>query len=352
MVISGILCVFSVCNVQVLYMWGDDADPKTQILHMSWSVGAILVPLVVSPFLVERPEDTENNVTTIATNYNTNNDGLDFEIPYLIIGSMCVVVGVIALVMYIRKPPQGNEEHLKPKQSIKEIFAPLSFKTESGCFTIQMLILCALLLFAIVGREYTFNTWIFTYAYESDLEFTKQEAALLTSANKICFTLGMVFSATASKFITPPPILFTTAIAGLLVSIALLIWGTKYRLALWILSCILNLFQGPLWPTSILYTDKFIEVSALILGVMYAGGGIAAVIFHWLTGYLFTDPESADSFMYIIVSCAVLFCIILSVMQFVGMKRGPRYKSEKEEEKGDMDIAIKGGQFEPSSTNL
>ena len=324
------MCInVSVCNVQVLDMWGDDADAKTQILHLSWSVGSIIIPLIVRPFLVDRPEDIISNTTNVTTMAMVTDDTdqvneLDFEIPYLIIGCVCLLTGVVALCIYVCKPANGMVLSKKPTEKGDD-----NTMETDRCFFIQMLVLCCLLMFAIVGREYTLNTWLFTYAIESDLPFTKSEAALLASANKAAFTAGMVFSAAASKFVGPPPILFTVAGAGMILSLALGIWGTQYKTALWAISCILNLAQGPLWPTSILFTDKYIRASALVIGVLYAGAGMAAVIFHWLTGYLFTNAESADSFMYILVGCAAMLCIVLTVMQCVGMKHGNRYENER-----------------------
>ena len=319
----------SVCNVQVLGMWGEKADPKIQTLHLSWSAGSIIVPFMVRPFLVDRPDDIIANTTTTEAMMTTSNmeQTNAFEIPYLIIGSVLLLTGVVALCIYICTLTNRVVASDNPVEKVND--ASTETTDTDHCFFIQMLVLVCLLVFAFGGREYAVSTWMFTYAIESDLGFTKSEAALLTSANRASYTAGHILSTVASKCIGPPPIIFTAAGIGMIFTLALAVWGTQYKAALWVFSCLLELAQGPLWPTSILFTDKYIRASALVLGMLYAGSGISGVIFVWLTGYLFTNAESPDSFMYILIGCGAMLCVVLCVMQFVGMKHGNRYENER-----------------------
>ena len=231
----------SVCNVQVFGMWGEKADPKIQTLHLSWSAGSIIVPFMVRPFLVDRPDDIIANTTTTEAMMTTSNmeQTNAFEIPYLIIGSVLLLTGVVALCIYICTLTNRVVASDNPVEKVND--ASTETTDTDHCFFIQMLVLVCLLVFAFGGREYTVSTWMFTYAIESDLGFTKSEAALLTSANRASYTAGHILSTVASKCIGPPPIIFTAAGIGMIFTLALAVWGTQYKAALWVFSCLLEL---------------------------------------------------------------------------------------------------------------
>ena len=208
-------------NAMMFSSWGEAANSPVQGLHSAWGVGFAFGPLIIMPFLGPDPDDeVQSNwtATTIASPlpsaFNSTVLPPDvqesrIEIAYAITAVMALIMGIMSFVMYHIGVPNGVTLHLKAKDSFSEVFSLKSIARGDRTFAIKMLVLFALFYFANAGREGVFSTWLFNYAIESELDFTKQEAALLDAAAKFAFLGGRVVATLLAIKVAIQPMLFT-----------------------------------------------------------------------------------------------------------------------------------------------
>jgi hypothetical protein len=104
-------------------------------------------------------------------------------------------LAVVSFVLQAVGVPKGVQLHLKEKESFKSVFSVGTLAGGDVCFASIMLLFIAFFYFGNAGRENVFNTWLFNYAISSELDFSKQEAALLDFAAKFSLLGGRVISA-------------------------------------------------------------------------------------------------------------------------------------------------------------
>ena len=305
-------------------LWRAKVNGPLHALHLAWGIGAMLGPFIVRPFL-----GSGKNETDIRTENYTCIDDSEIQNPFIISSCIMFTLAVIAIAFYIIGPPKGMTIHARPIKSVKQIF---DFSTIGGGdmrFGITILVLFASFYFGNAGREHVFSTWLFTYAIESELPFTKQEATLLDAANKGSFMLGRLISTPISHFAPIQPMLFVEIYTLMVLVTGLATFGTKEKTYLWVFSCLTNAVSAPIWPGGLTWTDKYIPVTAIVFTVMSLGSASAAFFFQWLTGWLFTN-RSADDVMYVLVSCSALLCVLIIIMQVTASQKGNRFDRARE----------------------
>ena len=199
-------------------MWGEKATAPVQSLHAAWSFGFAFGPLLIRPFLGPDIEDdiavTTGTVLPFTTlEYNVTQlepeiEESRIEIAYSIVAVITIIMGVVALTLYIIGVPVDMPKHLKERQSLSQVLSLKEMGTNKS-FVIQMLVHVMIYYFFNWGREGTMSTWLFTYAVESDLKFTKQDAALLDSAVKFAFLFGRIIASVAALKVPIQLMVFT-----------------------------------------------------------------------------------------------------------------------------------------------
>ena len=131
------------------------------------------------------------------------------EIAYFIISGISGVISIFAFISYRMGTPAGVEVHLKPKESIRQVYSCDACPGKERRFTVLILIFFGIYYFWSSAKDGTFFGWLFKYAVDCDLAFTKQEAALLDGAAKFSFVAGRLVASLVATKLPIQPMLFT-----------------------------------------------------------------------------------------------------------------------------------------------
>ena len=176
----------------------------------------------------------------------------------------------------------------------------------------------------VVGGERAYGRFIFSYAVKSKQAFSTNDAAMLNIVFWIGFTSGRgLFSILA--YWCPPIILLAVELTVNIISgISLTIWGLSIPGVLWVFTGILGLFLSPIFPSGLAWSNMYVEMKGLAITVVYIGASIGAIIYQWVTGYLF-EYEGPPTLMYVILGYA-LFITLTFVMMVIGVRpHGKRF---------------------------
>ena len=211
----------------VFNIWGEKSNAPVQGLHAAWGLGHAFGPLLIRPFLGPDRQDETMNESDITGNFSNGSlsNGTSIkesriEIAYLISALVFLLLAVAAFIFQWYGVPRGVILHIKQKESFRSVFSVRKLAGGDRTFGFQMLILFGIFFFGNSGREDILIQWLFSYAIYSELDFSKQEAALLDAAAKFCFMAGRMLAAVLALKIPIQPMLFVEVSQNLVINLA------------------------------------------------------------------------------------------------------------------------------------
>ena len=317
-------------------------------------MGCTVAPLIAQPFISEvnvKGTNSSINVTlnptdkskyswqgsrlsvylsTIETPNKTDSE-LPSEliyVPYLIIGSYGCLMALVFFVFACLPTP----EELMPKDQGKKpflaMFSPRSCGDGNMLFSSLFLLGLFLVYTLQVANMTSFGTYIYPIAVNTtSLKFSSAVGSEITTAYYISATLGRLFWGVLSHCISIKIILFLEICLQLCTVIAFVLFGLSTKLVFVVLLCLCSFFMSPVYPSVMAWTDRYIEVSGLVVAVIDTGIGVGALISTYISGVIF-QRFGAQSLFYFALTCASLVLVVLTSMQIGGGIHGDRYKAQ------------------------
>ena len=238
-------------NTLLLWPHGEKASPFMNGLHFCFGLGAFVAPLVVARL--------------------TSTPG-GFRWAYWGVAGFAALAGLWVLTM--RGSPDPREHARKATQarngSRRVHYAPIA--------------IAALFLFAYVGGEISFGSWVFSYAVTLGVA-SAAGAAYLTSAFWLSFTVGRLVSIPAAIRFTPRQVIPAALAPCLLLSGLLMVLPQSSGL-LWATAIGLGFCMAPLWPSGFTLAGQVIPMTAFASGLVLLGDSLGGMVLPSLTGRL------------------------------------------------------------------
>jgi fucose permease len=171
--------------------------------------------------------------------------------------------------------------------------------------------LTILFLFVYVGVELSFSGWIYTYAVEQT-KFTAAQAAYLNSGFWGAFTLGRLLSIPLAAKFRPRYLLLGELLLAIACVGLMLLWPTSGTV-LWIGVCGTGLAIASIFPVTLTWAGRHMQVTGRITSWFFIGASIGAMFFPWFIGQFFeaTGPQVT---MITIMGCLLLDLVIFIVL--------------------------------------
>ena len=169
-----------------------------------------------------------------ATDNSTTALRHSLAIPYGITGACAFVPAIIFLIFYCIPYPTFMRRRLTPK-TLVQIISPASCsggQTSLGVFTIVSIFLIYV---GLVGKDVSLNTFLFTIAVEDKhVQMSKSNAAYLNTAFYGSYAFGRLVASLLSKWVPIQPLLFAEVILNAVTAGAMVFYGLKSPLSLWL----------------------------------------------------------------------------------------------------------------------
>lgn len=261
----------SVCESWIMFIWGKQCGPYMQALQFFRSLGYILAPNLIEPFLNKStekdvPDVAKNQTEQTATNITADvayNDII--KVPYLINGSLLFVGMLLCLALCIHKWFNGKANKTASKDTLvnsccKDVMpeknANIVIQVKNGLekrivlpnrvkhFGYAFVFLSSMLYLFIY--EEIFITYLPSYATKIKLGLSKTEANLLTTAFNVSDIIGKaisIFLALKMDHVTMIYLNLSVMFASL---IGLIMFAESHIYFLWIGICL----HGKLFETT------------------------------------------------------------------------------------------------------
>jgi len=362
-------------NSLLFSLWKDRSAIPTHLLHGSFGIGALIAPQIARPFL---PLDSTDSCP-VAPLCNSTTATAETNVSYGILGStnLAASVGLSNFTVMLPTVPPGSssdcEEHIEYPYGIIAIIVIIngaiffalqcyghhyfgylskeSNKPQRGMdfFAIslkrKLLAVLFLSLFCVLwalpmGAERAYGKFLFSFATDTELNFTARTASDLVMVFWVSFTGGRALSAALSICLEPLKLLvldlsISTAAAAILVGM-----GHYDYLVLWICTGVFAATLSPISPASFTWTNTMVTMTPALTSLAFIASSLGAMVFSWLSGMLF-EQSGPRSLMIIILCYCVLATVMIIVIQIFNCtcplvnfdKSGkPDQKTEHEEE--------------------
>ena len=350
-----------VCSSYLISVWGKKAPVPVHVLQLMFAVGQAVAPLLTKPFISKVNTDIFNSITaansstinftsqvphlpetnspvTVYGNYtyqlNYDKPSPYIYVPFLLLGAYGCAISVIFVIFACKPAPQELNSRLK-KKTFRELFSPKFCGDGDVSFVSLFLIGLFLVYFMEIAAMVALSTFIYPIAVNTkSLQFTSSSGSVVTT---LFFTLGMagrLFWAILSHFISIKFIAFCELTLQVVSFICLALFGLKSQLSFSILVCVCSFFMQPLYPALMAWSNRYIEVTGLVVAVIDTGIGIGYLLSSWISGIVY-QRFGAQSILYFSLSCSAVVLAIAILMQVRSSYHGDRFNKKYAPENND-----------------
>lgn len=353
-------------------MWQEKSASPLHILHGGFGIGSFIIPLIANPFLaVPFPEDDMNQslsdtnqlsitmampTTTTETRYLKPSR---IEIAYAIAAAIVVVVSLVFYFYHFlawrsghfikSNGVTGNDvtketlstsvERNSLASKMKTMFNPATCSGGRFAYGLSVMGLVVVYFFQAVGAERVGGKFIRAFSIDYH-KFSNDDGSYINTAFWIAFSAGRVGAFLAARWI-PIRILILIETGGCLISAsALAIFGTSGPTALWIIMPILGAFIAPLFPSGIGWANFHLEVTGIAITIFLLGGSLGGIVYMKLVGYLY-DTYGPKMFLYTLLGCGILACVMSVFMNIVGNIHGSRFNWDTDKAETEINVEEK-----------
>lgn len=238
-------------NALLLWTHGDKVSPYMNGLHFCFGLGAFVSPLMVARIPVAWG---------------------GYRAAYWGVAAFSALAALSVLLMRDRPtPPERTEKEPAANGTGRDI-------------RVLPVVMAVLYLFAYVGGEISFGSWIYTYAVTLGVA-SAAGAAYLTSAFWLSFTLGRLVSIPVAIRFTPRQVI-PAALGACLVLSALMLFLPPSNAMLWCVTLGLGVFMAPLWPSGFTLAGQIMPMTALATALVLLGDSLGGMVLPAITGKL------------------------------------------------------------------
>ena len=290
-------------NTLVVHLWQEASAPPLYLLHFGFGLGAFLSPLLARPFISD--DTTTENETTF--NLTTDNSEQLFHdetptsstlVPYSCVAVVYTLFALAMLTFHIIGLPRHFPTYMQDKQ-LKAMFSPRNWSPKHPGYASVILALMFSMFMQGVGAELVFGNFIFSFATDADVAFSKDSAAMLTSLFWLCHMIGRLAGALLGLCVATSVVLLGDILLLTLTSLFLVLFGHSHPSALWLLAAAYGFFISPLVPAGNHWTSLQISVNPMSTTVLFLGTSAGLFVYVYIAGRLMENfgPESIMKFL-------------------------------------------------------
>lgn len=223
----------------------DGNNGYSNILHMSFAVGAFMSPLIISAFI-------------------------GWDISWKVAVGLVALASVSLILVFMKIPLDDPKD-----QGGIELKQSFDFLKDPKYFIYLMVFFC------YVGAETGLNSWLITYLVQQGL-MEAGKAPLMLSTLWATMIFGRIIVAYISRYIRKD-VLLAGASLGMFVFVGLFLLNQDPSLTL-IFVIAIGLSMAGIYPTNVANASYILSGTAMASGILFAGGGLGASVMPYVAG--------------------------------------------------------------------
>ncbi|XP_067661056.1 sodium-dependent glucose transporter 1C-like [Haliotis asinina] len=286
------------CNVELVRVWGVESKPYMQALHFLWSLGGIISPFVLEPFLAVRKDgdnnttrssvmETQNRSYSVQEYVNASNISTEHHLqtriiwPFLMTGLLTILSSVPFLIVFLFA---RQEKH---KDAAKALDGKRQGKMLPRKLLVLTLGLLGIFYFFLDEVEDSSVSFLTSYVVKQ-FKWTKVMGARITSAFWAAYAFGRLAAIVFIGYVSH------MKICGLFFSFLILaqvgmIFAGMYlsNVFIWITACAVGFSISISFPAMLTWIEKdFVQLSGKIMSVIFISVGLGGMVNPQIIGHL------------------------------------------------------------------
>ncbi|XP_064614015.1 sodium-dependent glucose transporter 1A-like [Liolophura sinensis] len=334
-------------NSGTVQIWGKDSGPYMQALHFSFAVGAMLSPLLATPFLsVMSPVGNHSDVTSFlegnisrGVNVSFSRNDVDpaqvymydvyqnesgptdrllnsdirptstrVHYAYLIVGLWILTT---SLPFFIRVCTKRQLRISKKRDETQHQRSTMKIPVKMCA-----LALLGSFLFLYAGSFDCFSGFLMTFAVKQ-LDWTKPSGLLLTSAYWAAFAVSRGLAVLIARFLGPDKMIFGNYITLIGALVGIMFASMHSSTAMWICTVFVGLAMSSTFPAAFTWTEReLFRVSGKLSAFLILSASTGTMVLPVLLGYLFQE-HSKFWYLYLVlgsaIACTCIFAILVAL---------------------------------------
>lgn len=270
------------------------------MLHTGYGVGALICPLICTPFLAiityETGDKNTDSEFTVVKESRAN-------VAFAIIGTFTLFVAALFYVFHFTnvKPhlvDESQSEALLVKSDTKlsscmNAINPASYAEGNFSFGLCVYILLAVYYFCLLGGETLYNNLVRTIAVDR-FKFDKAQASYLNSGFWVSLTIGRLIWSVIARYVSVQKLILFQSLVHLGSVTAITMYALRSARLLWCLTLLEGLLVSPLYPLGIAYGDSQITMAGFCLMIVALSGSFGDMTYMWVGGKMYDvyGPEA------------------------------------------------------------
>ncbi|RUS74886.1 hypothetical protein EGW08_017351 [Elysia chlorotica] len=289
---AGFSSIFeTTANTEEVRHWEGRSDSAMQFLSFTYSLGGIVGPLLLQPFLAPEGNDStaapltfSQHKVSLHTNFITNGstgfspgavsqepdevfqEGLPatldgyrsrIHIPYIIAGSMCIVAALPFLLVYLRwrckavtgekrgvhKVPSNKVEEDKPRKLPLRVY-------------VMLIGLLSAFYFFYTSVDDPFSMYLSTFVV-SHLSWSKESGAVVSAVYWVCSTVTKLVMVVLVRHVNASLVMLASTLGMVLSTLMFVVSSSLYAHKLvWLATALLALSQSAIFGGAFAWADS------------------------------------------------------------------------------------------------
>lgn len=320
-------------NSYIMRHLGDRSTYTVHAIHFGYSVGALLTPLIITPFMP--PTDTNNSTTALPNIdttivYGTSTvESMDpatasqIETPYIISGGITLATALLFWILCFRTCYSDGTLELSPKMPWKSVFNPDTWSPGHKHWAAGLVGIFVAWSIALEGSQSVYSYSSSFVSEAEDFDFTETETFWYFLTRSLAGAFGRLLGFILSNYISIQILLATEVTITCIASIFMAALGVRHKIALWLFTFLVTMASSSALPAAYTFINKYLTLHSVIISCVMCGVGGFSFFYTWLYSYLF-DNVMIETIFYTSASCSGLFLVFHLIMQRVASIRGPR----------------------------
>ena len=373
----------------LIKLWRDKAGPCMQILHFCFAFGTFVAPLVAKQFISDPSEQavnvtnvslgcgevlnstlsveqkidslmldeiSMNNLTECFLKINNTCSSLPMDSPLTVtdnctiefkdnsfptyswaywIASTFYIPSLIAFIYFAATKELSQKCCRKKQFVVTEGDESTSDKEKKDdktnkqafWFIAVMFALLFVFLFFYVGLEVAYGSLIFTVAVTGEVNFTKSDAAILTSLFWGTFAFVRLFSVLLAMLKVRSSVMMAGNLSGSFLAGLILVFYPHDPTAVWIGSGVLGASYASIYPTTMTWMSENTVATGKATSVLVAAGTLGDISIPSITGVIISRV-SPDMLLYITFGGVLISAAVVAVLFLVTCLYNRKYKKK------------------------
>ena len=300
-------------NVYIIYLWGKETPPFMQSLQFMFGVGALLVPMIIKPFLIVRDESEEDELKI--NEYHP--EDVQLWIPFTIIAAFLLFNAISVLIVWI-KWPITDEHPSRIAQSTARTHPIISSRVNDKPYQywkITVIILCAMFMHIYLGLEISFGQFLMTFAHHSDLHLSKSIGAYMTTLFWATYTFTRIGTIMFIDKLGNARIIQISALVTLAANVPLVWFGNSSEPCLWAGVAMIGIGMSAVWACMFGFLEEFFPITSIIGSTLVVSAVLGEFVFPVIISSFVKDYPQV--LLWVVLVCSILFPILFILIKFI-----------------------------------